>query len=214
MNKFSIGGIVAALALAFGNAQAAVTTFTDEASFLAAAGAGLTQEGFETATQSTPTSVSFGGGTFSCSGSAWCPGFFGVSSTYAKEGTHSVFFASPDTSTFTFNSPISAFGIFIGGAGNVGAITLNLTTSSGETVTALNNFIGPDVTQPGGFDPFIGLIKTDGFFTGVTFTPSNDGDGIFFDRMSYGTAAVPEPGTLALLGIAACGLGGLRRRKG
>lgn len=193
-------------------AQAGTTTvYTTDASFLAAAGAGLTFEGFETATLTTATLVSFSGGTFGCVGTTYCPGFFGIS-TFHDTGNQSVFFASPDMAVFTFNTPITAFGLAIGGAGDVAPITLVANLSNGDSVNALTNYTGSfDVF--GTNRQYFGVIDTVPF-TSVTFVPSNSGDGIFFDTMDYGTAnATPEPGTLMMFGSGVVGLAGLLRRK-
>jgi len=186
-------------------ATAASVTYTTDASFAAAAGGGLTSEGFETAVAG-GTTVTFPGGTFSCTGSSFCPSFFGVSTQFHDTGSQSIFFATPDTATFTFGSAITAFGIAIGGAGDVAPITLGAHLSNGDNVNALTNYTGTfDVF--GGNRQYFGVISTIPF-TSITFTGSNSGDGIFFDTMKYGTAqsSVPEPGSIGLL---ATGLAGL-----
>jgi len=193
-------------------AQAVVITFYTDAEFDAATGA-LAFESFETASEASATEIEFPDGTFSCSGSTYCPGFFGIWAGFADDGTQSVYFASPDSATFTFASAITAFGIVIGGAGDVANITLTALLSNGDSAIALDDYSGTfDVF--GGNRQFFGLIS-DTPFTSITFTPSNSGDGIFFDAMRYGTSAVdvPEPGTLALLGFGLLGLGFARKRK-
>jgi hypothetical protein len=50
-----------------------------------------------------------------------------------------------------------------------------------------------------------------GNVTSVSFT--NDPNAVVFDDLTVGAAAVPEPGSLALLGIAMAGLFGAKRRK-
>lgn len=188
------------------SAQAATVSFFTEASFLTAAGGGLAFESFETATTPTTTSVAFTGGTFSCAGGSFCPGFFGISTFTAVTGVQSVRFASPDTATFTFGSAITAFGIHIGGAGDVAPITLTALLSNGDSATALSAYSDPDSGFTGN-DKYFGVIS-DTAFTSITFSPSNSGDGIFFDSMSYGTAAtaVPEPGTMVLTALGLAGL--------
>jgi hypothetical protein len=205
--------LAAVIASAFAlNASAAVVTYSTDAAFLGAAGGGLTFESFETASLLTSTSVGFSGGSFGCSGSTWCPGFFGIWNGYADTGVQSVYFASPDQATFNFASAITSFGIAIGGSGDVAAITLNALLSSGDSAVALNNYSGS-------FDVFglnrqyFGLVS-DTPFTSITFSPSNNGDGIFFDSMSYGkAAAIPEPTTITILGLGLAGLAAFRRRK-
>lgn len=200
-------------ALLFGGANAAVTTYNTDAGFLGAAGGGLTFESFETATASSSTSVAFTGGSFGCAGSSFCPGFFGLSTLAADHGVRSVFYASPDSATFTFDSAITAFGIAIGGAGDVASITLTALLSNGDSAVALDDYSGP-FTVFGTNRQYFGVIS-DTAFTSITFTASNSGDGIFFDSLSFGTAAtdVPEPASLALAGLALAGLWASRKRK-
>jgi hypothetical protein len=206
--------LLGAVTLAAGVAapvQAAPIVYTTDATFLAAAGGGLIFESFETATQA-GTVVTYPGGTFSCSGASFCPGFFGISPAFADTGTRSVYFATPDSATFTFAAPVTAFGIAIGGAGDVAPLTLTALLSNGSSVTAL----GPGYV--GSFDVFgsnrqyFGVIDTVPFVS-VTFSGSNTSDGIFFDSMSRGlaSATAPEPGSLLLFGTALAGW--LARRK-
>jgi hypothetical protein len=208
-----ICGTMMLLALITISAQAGTTSvYTTDASFLAAAGGGLTFESFETATNASPTLVNFPGGTFGCVGTSFCPGFFGISTIFADTGVQSVFFASPDQAVFTFNSPINAFGIAIGGAGDVSPNTTVATLSNGDSAYALLNWTGPFVVF-GANRAYFGIIDSVPF-TSVTFTPNNSGDGIFFDSMSYGLASTtPEPGTMVMFGSGVLGLAGVLRRK-
>lgn len=202
-------------ALGAASNAAAASFFTDEATFLAAAGGGLATESFETATEA-GTTVTFPGGTFSCAGTSFCPSFFGVSTFTALDGLQSVYFATPDTATFAFDAPITAFGISIGGAGDVAPITLTLTTSGGASAPVLSDHSSLASLFEEGDVRFGGVIDPLGF-TSVTFSGSNSGDGIFFDRMytGTGTAVIPLPGALPLaLGAFAMMAGlGLQRRR-
>jgi hypothetical protein len=192
-------------------ALAAPITFNTDAAFLAAAGAGLSFEGFESALAG-GTSVSFAGGTFECAGTAWCPGFFGVSTAFADTGANSVYFSTPDTATFTFSAPITAFGIAIGGAGDVAPINLNAQLSNGSAVPVVTNYSG-SFNVFGANRLYFGLIDS-APFTSITFSGSNSGDGIFFDSMNIraAVAVVPEPASLVLLSAGLFGAAWARRR--
>ncbi len=192
------------------SAQAATTFYSNEAAFLSASGGSLTFESFENASMASATSVSFPGGSFDCSGSSYCPGFYGISSLFAHTGVQSVYFASPDSATFTFSSAINAFGIHIGGAGDVAVNTMTAMLGNGDSGLALNNYSGP-YTVFGTNDVFFGAISSTPFTT-VTFIPNNRDDGIFFDSMHYGTAPVPEPESYAMM-LAGLGLVGLLARR-
>jgi hypothetical protein len=207
-----IGKIAAAAVFAAASCAAQATTvYTNEAAFLAAAGGALPFQSFETVQSSSATQVDFTGVSFSCAGSSYCPGFFGTSGLIVKDGAQSVFFAAPDTSTFTFTQAINAFGIWIGGAGDVATINLAAGLDNGDAAAALTNYSVPGQTTL----QYFGII-TDTPFTKLTFTPDNANDGIFFDALSYREAAVnavPEPASTLLLGIAGAGLLASRRKR-
>lgn len=210
-NRKTIALAVSALVLG-ASAHASTSFFNNEAAFLAAAAAPLNFESFENATSPSATTVAFAGGTFACAGTGYCPGFFGTWTLGADTGVQSVYFASPDSATFTFNSPITAFGVHIGGAGDVSPNTLTATLGNGDSGLALNNYTG-DYSVFGSNNQYFGAISTTAFTT-VTFTTSNSGDGIAFDSMSFGVAAVPEPETYAMLlaGLGVMGAVARRRR--
>jgi len=203
--------LAAAAALGIASCAAQATTvYTNEAAFLAAAGGSLSFESFETVQSSVSAQYDFADVSFSCAGTVTCPGFFGMSAALAHDGAHSVFFGSPDTSTFTFAHAVNAFGIWIGDAGTTGPITLDVALNNGGSAQALANFSGASLNWQ-----YFGLVS-DTAFTSLTFIPSNRWDGIYFDALRYGQAdvhAVPEPGSSLLLGIAGAGLLAARRKR-
>jgi hypothetical protein len=198
-------GYAALMALAAAPAMAA-TTYTSEAAFLAAAGGGLAFESFEAPVSVAPTSVELADVTFSCTGTTYCPGFFGVRALgNATDGRQTVFFATPDTATFTFDSAITHFGIDVIDLGTVGASDLTISWGSNSTVLYTGHSSGGVL--------FAGIIDGAGF-TSVTFSATARDDGIDFDRLVYkgGTGVIPEPATWALM-IAGFGLVGFAARR-
>jgi len=201
--------VVAAAALC-GTAHAA-SFYTSEADFNAAAAAygARTTESFEgTPSPASATSLTFGGVTFSCNGTAWCPGFFGQSTFFATDGTQSVFGATPDTMTFTFASAITVFAVDTIGLADVGTTDFSMLLSNGSS-----NVMFTGLSQPGGTVNFVGAIDSAGF-TSVTFSGTAPNDGVFYDRLqTANVVAVPEPETYALMlgGLAALGFVARRR---
>jgi hypothetical protein len=119
--------------------------------------------------------------------------------------------------TFTFSTPINAFGIDVFDLGTDGPTTF--------TVALLSDSMGynlPD-TDIRGLKSFFGVVDTATTFSTVILTNSDSGDYIELDNVQYGKNAelvlqspandVPEPGTLALFGIGLAGLGFARRRR-
>jgi PEP-CTERM motif len=205
MKTASPVGLLLAVALALASASAVEANpviFTNRATFEAAAGGGLSFEGFE--------------GSFGVAESIVFPGFT-VSETNGinalgqlrdfpglvdgiTEGTGALVYDDNGDSVGTFLSfmnPITAFGL---------DITTNL--NSGVSIGGFN--VGILLVLAGNTPTFFGVIDLDGL-TSISFDASG-GPNVAFDAVSFGQVAAPEPSVLSLFGLGLAALG-LRRRQ-
>ena len=209
--------VTLALLMNFVSVGHAATFYSVEADFVAATGF-ITAESFESFADS-------GGLTLSLIS---VPGFsistapdlnLGIldatfQEVHATDGTRTAFwgaFASNQNVTFSFDSPITAFGTMITDAldGGLPGAQLLLSTNGGD-----NSVVASGALQTGN-EIFFGLVGA-APFTQLTFTVTqmpSTGDGLGFDEVRL--TAVPEPSTagLVLLGLGLSMLAARRCRR-
>jgi hypothetical protein len=228
MSKFLCGAI--ALCLFAGVATAVPMTFFGEdsagaspptplsdaaqASFLSFL-TGVTIESFEgkSVGDTLPFSVSFGAVTASLTGTGEIRGSE-AAGRFATDG--SKYLESRPGYKLTFDAPQVAFGFYGTDVGDFDG--LMSVSFGGAPAIAIPHATGSSgATPPNGNAFFFGYIDVDAPFTTVDFFNTDTSDAFGFDEFTIGDRdqVIPEPGTMALLGIGLLGVGGAvyRRRR-
>lgn len=192
-------------------AQAAVTLYTNEASYLAAVGATRTYIDFA----GSPGAVVSGGSfspdvTFGSCTDNTAPGTCGTSVLHNSDAITDLGGAA---STNGVASLAWRFNI-----DDVRAFAFHYVSGAIASVALVATDLSLDLIDTSSASGFIGLVSDSDFFGGIgvnaVFASGVGNDRYFIDDFRInGAAGVPEPASWALVGLALAAAGGLRRRQ-
>ncbi len=219
MRKAIVGLILAATALT----SHAGGYFTEDATpFDTLIGAAAQHQDFSGPYTQTDYSWSWGDVTFTCNAVQWCNNssfaFGGYNDHFNFVEGNFVYYAPPDSATFTFANPIIAFGVDVYGIGGGlyspgGALQptpMLVTFEDGSHEFFTNHVHNYNISVP----VFAGILF-DRPVSSITVSGEWENNGMFFTNVRYVTAPVPEPSTCAMLfgGLAVMGAIARRRSK-
>jgi hypothetical protein len=218
MKKTCLLGALCMLVLSV-SANAAIITYTDETSFLAALSGPTSTLDFDSTTVDTliPSGNSLGGITFTYNISGLDMKVVNDYDTTSPNnylgmddaGNFDLFIAG-DEFSMSFASPVNAVGLYIVSGDPLFASDVSLNTTAGS---ALNSDVVDVALEDGGLAYYIGLISDTAFSSADLTFDAAAVEAFLYSVDDITTSAVPLPGAIWLFGSGLIGLIGLSKRR-